>query len=78
MSDSGWLLLELMQLCSYDFRQEGFWGRSPVCAELESRSEAASDRNDIGMSEVGLSAEQLGNYEHTLPTICPAYHIEDR
>ena len=37
--------------------------RPPVCAELESRSEADSDRSDIGMFEVGLSAEQYGNYE---------------
>ena len=37
--------------------------RPPVCAELESRSEADSDRSDIGMFEVGLSAEQHGNYE---------------
>lgn len=37
--------------------------RTPVRAELESRSEAVSDRSDIGMFEVGLSAEQYGNYE---------------
>ena len=37
--------------------------RPPVCAELESRSEADSDRSDIGMFEVGLSTEQHGNYE---------------
>ena len=36
---------------------------TPVCAELESRREADSDRSDIGMFEVGLSAEQYGNYE---------------
>lgn len=37
--------------------------RPPVCAELESRSEADSDRSDIRMFEVGLSAEQYGDYE---------------
>jgi len=37
--------------------------RSPVCAELASRSEADSDRSDIRMFEVGLSAKQYGNHE---------------
>lgn len=37
---------------------------SPVCSRIESRIEADSDRSDIGMFEIGLSAEQLGNYEH--------------
>jgi hypothetical protein len=37
--------------------------RPPIRAELESRSEANSDRSDIGMFEVGLSVEQYGNYE---------------
>lgn len=37
--------------------------RPPIRAELESRSEANSDRSDIGMFEVGLSIEQYGDYE---------------
>lgn len=37
--------------------------RPPVCAQLEPRSEADSDRSDIGMFEVGLSAERHGDYE---------------
>ena len=39
--------------------------RTPVCAELASRSEADSDRSDIRMFEVGLSAEQPGDYEQS-------------
>ncbi len=38
--------------------------RTPVCAELASRSEADSDRSDIRMFEVGLSAKQSGNHEY--------------
>lgn len=34
-----------------------------VCAEFASRSEANSDRGDIGVFETGLSSEQYGNYE---------------
>lgn len=37
--------------------------RTAICAELASRSEADSDRSDIGVFEVGLSAEQHGDYE---------------
>lgn len=39
--------------------------RTPVCAELASRSEADSDRSDIRMFEVGLSAKQSGDYEQS-------------
>lgn len=38
---------------------------TPVCAELASRSEADSDRSDIRMFEVGLSAKQSGDYEQS-------------
>lgn len=38
--------------------------RTPVCAELASRSEADSDRSDIRMFEVGLSAKQSGDHEY--------------
>ena len=34
-----------------------------LCAELESRSEADSDRSDIRVFEIGLSSEQYGDYE---------------
>ena len=34
-----------------------------ICAELESRSEADSDRSDIRVFEIGLSSEQYGDYE---------------
>ena len=37
--------------------------RTPVRAELERRSEADSSRSDIRVFEVGLSAEQYGDYE---------------
>ena len=37
--------------------------RTPVCAELASRSEADSDRSDIRMFEIGLSTQQPGDYE---------------
>lgn len=37
--------------------------RTPVCAELASRSEADSDRSDIRMFEIGLSAKQSGDHE---------------
>lgn len=37
--------------------------RLEICAELESKSQADSDRSDIGVFETGLSAEQYGNYE---------------
>lgn len=37
--------------------------RIPVCAELASRSEADSDRSDIGVFEIGLSTQQYGDYE---------------
>ena len=37
--------------------------RTPVRAELERRSEADSSRSDIRVFEVGLSAEQHGDYE---------------
>lgn len=39
--------------------------RTPVCAELASRSEADSDRSDIRMFEVGLSVKQPGDYEQS-------------
>lgn len=39
--------------------------RPPVCAQFESRSEAISDRSDIGMFEIGLSAERYGDYEQS-------------
>ena len=39
--------------------------RTPVCAELASRSEADSDRSDIRMFEVGLSVKQHGDYEQS-------------
>ena len=39
--------------------------RTPVCAELASRSEADSDRSDIRMFEVGLSAKQSRDYEQS-------------
>ena len=39
--------------------------RTTVCAELASRSEADSDRSDIRMFEVGLSAKQYGDYEQS-------------
>ena len=39
--------------------------RTPVCAELASRSEADSDRSDIRMFEVGLSVKQSGDYEQS-------------
>ena len=37
--------------------------RTAICAEFASRGEADSDRSDIGVFEVGLSAEQHGDYE---------------
>lgn len=37
--------------------------RHPICAQLESRGEADSDRSDIGVFEVGLSPQRHGNYE---------------
>jgi len=37
--------------------------RPPICAQFEPRSEADSDRSDIGMFEVGLSIERYGNHE---------------
>ena len=37
--------------------------RFAVCAELESRCEADSDRRDIRVFEAGLSAQQYGDYE---------------
>ena len=39
--------------------------RLEICAELESKSQADSDRSDIGVFETGLSAEQYGNYEQS-------------
>lgn len=36
-----------------------------VCAELATRSEADSDRSNIRMFEVGLSAQQSGDYEQS-------------
>ncbi len=39
--------------------------RLETCAELESKSQANSDRSDIGVFETGLSAEQYGNYEQS-------------
>lgn len=39
--------------------------RTPVCAELASRSEADSDRSDIRMFEIGLSTQQPGDYEQS-------------
>lgn len=38
---------------------------TPVRAELASRSEADSDRSDIRVFEVGLSAQQHGDYEQS-------------
>lgn len=43
------------------FRRRG--KRTPVCAELATRREADSDRSDIRMFEVGLSAKQSGDHE---------------
>ena len=37
--------------------------RIAICAGLTSRSEADSDRSDIGVFETGLSAQQSGDYE---------------
>ena len=37
--------------------------RPAICAEFAARSEADSDRSDIGVFETGLSAEQYGDYE---------------
>lgn len=37
--------------------------RRTVCAGLASRSEADSDRSDIGVFEAGLSSQQHGDYE---------------
>ncbi len=37
--------------------------RASICAEFESRSEADSGRSDIRVFEIGLSAEQSGDYE---------------
>lgn len=44
------------------FRRRG--KRTPVCAELATRREADSDRSDIRMFEVGLSAKQSGDHQH--------------
>ena len=41
--------------------------RPSVCVEFESRSEADSDRSDIRVFEVGLSAERHGNNEYGSP-----------
>ena len=38
---------------------------TPICAELESRSEADCDRSDIGVFEAGLSSEQHGDHQQS-------------
>ena len=38
--------------------------RTPVCAELATKREAASDRSHIRMFEVGLPAKQSGDHEY--------------
>ena len=42
---------------------KGWEQRPAIRAELATRSETNSDRGDIGVFEIGLSAEQYGNYE---------------
>lgn len=39
--------------------------RPAISAEFANRSKTDSDRSDIGVFEVGLSAEQYGNYEQS-------------
>ena len=51
--------------------------RTPVCAELASRREADSDRSDIRMFEIGLSAKQSGDYEQGTGN-CPRTKLSER
>lgn len=39
--------------------------RTPIRAEFESKREADCDRSDIRMFEIGLSAEQHGDYQQS-------------
>ena len=50
-----------------------------ICSRIASKTEVDSDRSDIRVFEVGVSAEQYGNYEQgtrTTHRIAIAYSME--